>query len=152
MAFTRDTYYAALYAHLQTHTTGVVTWSRRHLAFSKLPAAAQPAVFVVAANQNAYMEPRCPTVWRLGVDVVGWVRATGQEGTLDTVLNTLLDSFEHALMSDSGTPGTLNTLGGLLQSMDFAGPIDINQREGGEEASFVIPLDMTVIGDAPGSG
>jgi hypothetical protein len=55
-------------------------------------------------------------------------------------------------MSDSGTPGTLNTLGGLLQSMDFAGPIDINQREGGEEASFVIPLDMTVIGDAPGSG
>ena len=152
MAFTRDTYYAALFERLQADVPGVVTWSRRHLKFSSLPASAQPAVFVVAANQNAYMEPRCPTIWRLGVDVVGWVRATGQEDTLDTVLNAIIDSVEHALMSPTGTPGTLTTLGGLLQSMDFAGPIDINQREGGEEASFVIPLDMVVIGDAPGSG
>jgi hypothetical protein len=152
VAFARDTYYAALYAHLQAHVTGVATWSRRHVKFSSLSAAAQPAVFVVAANQSPYMEARCPTIWRLGVDVVGWVRSTGQEDSLDTVINELVDSFEHALMSETGTPGTLTTLGGLLQSMSFAGDIDINQREGGEEASFVIPLDMLVIGDAPGSG
>ena len=152
MAFARDTYYAALYTHLQAHVTGITTWSRRHIQFSKLPAAAQPACLVLAANQNSYMEPRCPTVWQLGVDIVIWVRATGQEESLDTVLNVLIDSVEHGLMSETGTPGTLTTLGGLLQTMSFAGPIDINQREGAEEASVVIPLDMTVIGDAPGSG
>ena len=152
MAFARDTYYAALFTHLQAHVPGITTWSRRFLSFSKLPAAAQPACLVLAANQNSYMEPRCPTVWQLGVDVVIWVRATGQEDTLDTVLNKLIDAVEHGLMSESGTPGVLTTLGGLVQTLAFAGPIDINQREGAEEASVVIPLDMTVIGDAPGSG
>ena len=158
MAFARDTYYAALYEHLQANVKGITTWSRRHLQFSRVPAAAQPACLVLAANQNCYQEPGCPTVWTLGADIVIWVRASNQEDSLDTVLNELLDEVERVLLrgsTDTIPSGrqatTLTTLGGILQSMNFAGPWDINQREGAEEASVVIPIDMVVLGDNPGS-
>ena len=56
------------------------------LRFSRSPAASQPACLVLVANQNSYMEPRCPTVWTLGADIIIWVRATGQESSLDVVM------------------------------------------------------------------
>lgn len=158
MAFRRETYYAALFERLQAKVPGIVTWSRRHLQFSRIPAAAQPACLVLAANQDSVMETRLPTVWTLGVDIVIWVRSTGQEESLDTVLNDLVDAVDLALMREDGEPlaGQLDpfrtSLGGLVKKLSIAGPVDLNQREGAEEASVVIPIDMVVLGDNPASG
>ena len=155
MAFRRETYYAALFERLQARVPGITTWSRRHLQFSRIPAAAQPACLVLAASQDSVMETRLPTVWTLGADIVIWVRATGQEDSLDTVLNDLVDAVDAALLRDADEPlaGQLDpfrtSLGGLVKKISFAGPVDLNQREGAEEASVVIPIDMVVIGDNP---
>lgn len=155
MAFRREIYYEALFTRLQEKVPGIVTWSRRHLQFSRIPAAAQPACLLLAANQDSTMERGVPTVWNLGADIVIWVRSTGQEESLDTVLNDLVDAVELALMREEGEPlaGQLDpfrtSLGGLVKKLSIAGPVDINQREGAEEASVVIPIDMMVIGDNP---
>lgn len=156
MAFARDTYYAALYARLQQYVTGVVTWSRRDIRFSRLPSASQPACMVLVANQNSYMEAKCPTVWTLGADIVVWVRSTGQEDSLDVAMLAIADSIEAALMrKGSETPSTQNTLttlGGTVKTLSFAGPWEFHQYEGAEEASLVIPIDMVVLGDNPVAG
>lgn len=157
MAFRRDTYYQALYERLQAKVPGIVTWSRRHLHFSRLTAASQPACLVLAANQDSQQEAGAPRIWTLGADIVIWVRATGQEDNLDTVLNDLVDAVELALKRDIDDAhfgpfmeiDRLHTsLGGLVSSLYIAGPVELNQREGAEEASVVIPIDMIVLGDS----
>ncbi len=158
MAFARDTYYAALFARLQAKVPGVATWSRKHLHFSRLPAGTAPVGLLLVANQAPEMAFGLPTVWRLGADLVLWVRTTGQEDNLDTVLCELVDAVEAALLADADdthagqTATTQSTLGGLVQELTIAGPVDFNQTEGAESASVVIPIDMVVLGDDPADG
>jgi hypothetical protein len=152
----RDVVYQAIFDRLRAKVPGIVTWSRRSLHFSKLPASAQPACLVLAGSQEGQREPGGPPIWRLGVEVWVLVRATGQEATLDTVLNGLVDAFEAALARDPDeqhvgpymeTDRFYTTLGGLVSSVEIAGPIEFRQAEGGDQAEVVIPLDAIVLGD-----
>jgi len=156
MALARDAYYQALYERLMAKVPGVNTWTRKHLHFSRIPAGNTPIGLVLAANQTPHFEPNVPTVWNLGADLVFWIRTTGQEETLDTVLNDLVDSVENALArseDDLPPPGPFldldqlhTTLGGLVAEVSISGAVELNQEEGAEFASVVIPIDMVVLG------
>ena len=156
MAFERDIYYQALYERLRAKVPGIVTWSRRNLHFAKVPQAAHPVCCLIAANQDSSQEEGVPRVWTLGADVVIAVRSNGLEESLDTVLNGLVDAVEAALVRDPSEPQVgpfqqtdprQTTLGGLVHVLRIAGPVEFDQREGGDHAFVVIPIDMVVLGD-----
>lgn len=156
MALVRDTYYQALYERLQAKVPGINTWTRKHLHFARIPAGNTPIGLVLATNQTPNVEAGLPTVWNLGADLVFWIRTTGQEESLDTTLNELVDSVEAALSraaDDLPPPGPFldldpvhTTLGGLVAEVTISGPVELNQEEGAEFASVVIPIDMVVLG------
>ena len=155
--FARDPYYAALFERLKLRVPSVQTWSRRALTFAKLPAGAQPAGVLLVGTQASVHEPNAPRTWTLGADLVLFVRATGQEESLDTVLNELVDQVEAALLREADEAGTAgpfqqvdhlhSTLNGLVHEVSIGGAVEFYQAEGGEQATVIIPIDMVVLGD-----
>ena len=157
MAFTRDSYYSALYQRLQAKVDGIETWSRRDLHFSKLPSSAQPALLMLVTEQVANVELEgLPTTWTLNADLVVLARANNQEDNIDAVLNALVDKVEAALLFDpvlDATPSpyaqldTKNTtLGGLVASCGIAGAVSFIRTDGGDQCWATIPVEMVVHG------
>src|SRR5574343_1112736 len=138
----REAIYSALYARLQT-VTAIKKFSRRLKGWSDVPAAEQPALFMVQADEQPDNNEGRPTIWTLNVDVYVYTNiGKDTTGTPSVQMNSLLDAIEAAVASD--LPGFPQTLGGLVSHCWISGSIETDGGALDEQAVAVVPISMMV--------
>jgi hypothetical protein len=138
---TREAIYKALFERLST-IPGLNTKSRRLLHWDDVPAANQPALFVVQAGEVATRKKGVPATWTLRVEVYLYVQAgNDRDATPATVLNDLLDAVEASLVPEPGVGA--QTLGGLCRDCAISGDIETDEGLFGGQAVAIVPIEIT---------
>lgn len=142
-ARTREQVYSTLFTLLQTNLTGyagipaIQTWSRRFLDETVVPSLALPALFLVQGEERVERRSRGLVRWEYSVLIVLYFMAPTISGlTISplpvTAVNLWLDAIETVLLTKAPTgaglpPGTVQTLGGLVNDTYLDGVVAYNQ-------------------------
>jgi hypothetical protein len=141
MSVAREAVYAALFAKLSA-VPGIRTASRRLRHWADLPPSQQPALFQVQKAEAIGLEDGLPPRRQLSVEL--YLYATGSDPGVppSSILNPLIDAIEATLAPV--TPGTTQTLGGLVQHAWIAGRIETDEGVLGDQAVAILPVDILV--------
>lgn len=140
----REAIAAALFTLVKS-LPGLVTTSRRLKHWSDVPAEEQPALFQTQGKENVDTSAQkmgASNLHRLEFSVYIYVHNTDPTVTSASLLNPLLDALEAAL---STTPGTKQTLGGLVQHAFISGSIETDEGVLGDQAVAVIPIEVLAV-------
>ncbi|HEX3973397.1 MAG TPA: hypothetical protein VHX19_18845 [Stellaceae bacterium] len=139
----REPIYAALFA-LAAGAASFVTVSRRLRHWSDVGAAEQPALFMIQKSETAEERRPLPVKWRASVDLYIYAQAPDELTPPATVLNSLLDAVETALMPDPVSH--VQSLGGLVSHCWIAGRIQTDEGVLGGQAVAIVPVEILVSG------
>ncbi len=143
---TRESIYAALYA-LVAQAASFATTGRRLRHWTDVPAAEQPALFLVQKGETAKTRRGQPTEWTLSVDLYLYCQAPDESSSPASILNPLLDAVVAAL-KPAGNDLAVNaqTLGNQVSHCWIAGRIVTDEGALGGQAVAIVPIDILVAG------
>ncbi len=145
----REAAYQALYERLTAKVTDLAHTSRKWQDYTQVPA--QPAMLVVATHHTPETEPRLPTVWKLGAEVIFYVKVDpASTDSPDTALNGWIEQVDAALAIQPGEraphgPATQTTLGGAVIRAWMSGPTTLFQGLEGGQSVAIVPIDMILV-------
>ena len=139
----REAIYEALFA-LVAGAASFATTSRRLRHWTDVPAAEQPALFLVQKSELAKTKRGQPSEWTLSVDLYVYCQAPDELTAPSTVLNPLLDAIVAALAPQGlDLAANVQTLGGLVSHCWIAGKIETDEGALGGQAVAIIPIELT---------
>lgn len=153
VALDREVIYQALHDRLKAKVADFVWTGRRYRSPDDgLSAEEQPALCVLATDQQSQQERGRPTVWALGAVLIVWVQvANDVDVSPDTQLNQLVTKVEQALMRDPLEPildpsePYHTTLGGLVSRAWISGTVDFYQGTVAGQGAVTIPVEMLAL-------
>ena len=143
MQIARESVYAALFDRLAS-LRELATASRRLKHWSDVPAAAQPALYLVQRNERPRQTRGQPAAWTLQALLYLYVNAGSDPDAVPaSSLNRLLDAIETALAPDAATG--VQSLGGLVSHcwIDGSG-IETDEGVLGAQAVAIVPINILV--------
>jgi hypothetical protein len=158
----RELIYSAFFNVLQNGlvnnpTVPVVTFSRRFLVDPlSMPSNAMPALIQMEIGEKAERSHRGLIKYHLGVLILYFFQSLSISGTGSpppvTAVNNILDAIEEVVLGkdqngNSLPPGTVQTLGGMVNDVFFEGTIEFNQEEfdiPGKTGLISIPVILEV--------
>ena len=138
----REPIYVAQFSLLAA-VPGLVTSSRKLLHWSKVPAIAQPALFMAQGSEVAKRVTGQPTVWTLDVKAYLYVNTSGDVAPT-TTLNSILDAIETTM--NPALAGSHQTLGNLVHDARIEGTIETDEGTLGDQAVAIIPIRIITAG------
>lgn len=139
--FTRETYYAALFALLTT-SPGLKTVDRRVPLLENMDAAKLPGLFMAVGKQETRQQRGLPPIHVLGAEVFLYAANPDRTISADIVLNGLIDAVEAVLKPDPST--NVFTLGGLVSHCWIDADTEVFSGALGERAAAIVPIKMLV--------
>lgn len=141
---TRETYYAALFALLQSLQAGgaVQTADRRVRFLNEMGAAELPALFMAVDRQTLQQRRGQPPRHQLGARVFLYAANPDRHTAAGIALNGLLDALEAALAPPAGAG--VQTLGGLVSHAWIEGPVEVFEGPQGERSAAIVTVQMLV--------
>lgn len=148
MSFTRETYYEALFAFLQTlgpvagggnGTFAVV--DRRVILLEKAKNGELPALYMSVGNQKTEQLRGVPPKRSLSAMVYLYALNTDRHLSAGIALNGLIDALEQAI---DPFPATVQTLGGIVSHCWIEGETEIFEGPLGEKAAAIARIWMLV--------
>jgi len=140
----RESVAAALFA-LASSTAGFITTSRRLKHWSDVPAEDQPALFQAQGKESVDVQVQKmggPNTHKLAFQLYVYVHNTDPTIAPASLLNPILDAIEAKL---TPTPGTKQTLGGLVQHAFISGAIETDEGVLGDQAVAIIPVEVLAV-------
>lgn len=143
-AFTRETYYAALFAALGDVTFAPLlnTISRRAQVLTGMNPAELPALFMVVGKEDMKQRRGLPPVHILTADILLYAANPDRHTAADIALNGMVDTLEAALAPDPVT--NVFTLGGAVSHCWLDGVIEKFSAPLGERAAAIATISMLV--------
>ena len=136
----REPIYAALFG-LLAGAADFATTSRRMRPWGSLSAAEQPALFMRPKAEHAiFVTLGAPPVWRLVVEVEVYVHVSNPYVAPMTVLNSLIDAVEAALVSSPATGMQNLGLPEMVKHAYIVGKIEIDEVN--DQAFATIPVEI----------
>lgn len=118
--------------------------SRRQMHWDDVNVTDCPAFFMVQKGQTATRATRSPTVWTFEVDLIVYVKTSGDhKDTPSTALNAVLDAIE-AVMAPVNVVDPRQTLGGLVHDCRIEGAVETDEGALGETAVAIVPVRIIV--------
>jgi hypothetical protein len=142
-AIVRETYYAALFALLESVVTtpALVTIGRKVRVLDGMNDGELPALFMAVGKQPTTRQQSIAK-HRLEAHVFLYAANPDQNTTADMVLNGLIDAVEAAL---EPSPGFTNqTLGGVVSHCWIEGDTEVFAGPLGTRAAAIVPVVMVV--------
>lgn len=148
--FVRETVYSRIFAFWQALTIGgnpaFMTATRRADHWDKVSSEESPALLQRQRGESATYRKGLPTLWRLEMDLLVYVRTNAQQDTgviPSQILNPLLDAITAAVAIDD-LSNNAATLGGIVSHCAIEGQIQIFQGDLGDEEVAIVPLMVVV--------
>jgi len=144
MSIARETYYAALFAVLQSLQSGgtVQICDRRVRFLNEMGAAELPALFMAVDRQQLTQRRGQPARHQLGARLFLYAANPDRHTAAGIALNGLLDALESALAPPVGAE--VQTLGGLVSHAWIEGPIEVFEAPQGERSAAIVTVQMLV--------
>lgn len=145
---TREPIYAALAAYFAGLTVGgaaafkLATRVPKH--WQDVAAEDCPALLLRPVSETAEARRGLPPKWALDVELLLYVRHELNENA-SALLNPLLDAIEAALQTTDPQTGS-STLGGIVSSAMWAGPVQLHLGTLDNEAVAICPIRVVVAG------
>jgi hypothetical protein len=141
---TRETYYTALFALLQSlQTAGTVQTADRRVRFlNEMGAAELPALFMAVDRQTLQQRRGLPPRHQLGARVFLYAANPDRHTAAGIALNGLLDALEAAIAPPAGAD--VQTLGGLVSHAWIEGPVEVFEGPQGERSAAIVTVQMLV--------
>jgi hypothetical protein len=144
MSITRETYYATLWALVQS-SSSFVTKSRRVRLLQDMEDSELPAVFLSVNHQPTEPSINSPAKYKLGALVYLYCANPTQEIAADIALNGLVDALETALAPAPGQ-GSQNLGRDDVQGAWLSGTVEIYPAPNGTRAAAIVPIEIHVFG------
>jgi len=141
---TRETYYGALFALLQSLAGGgaFATCDRRVRFLHEMGAAELPALFMAVDRQQLIQRRGQPSRHQLGARLFVYAANPDRHTAAGIALNGLLDALDTALAPPTGSDA--QTLGGLVSHAWIDGPIEVFEAPQSERAAAIVTVQMLV--------
>ena len=140
----REAVAAALFA-LASSVAGFKVTSRRLKHWSDVPAEDQPALFQSQGKElvdTAAAKMGAPNTHKFDFQIYIYVHSSDAAVVPSSLLNPILDAIEAKLAT---TPGTKQTLGGLVQHAFISGSIETDEGVLGDQAVAIIPIEVLAV-------
>lgn len=131
--------------NLAKTTGGFITTSRRLKHWSDVSAEDQPALFQSQGKElvdTAAAKMGAPNTHKLEFQLCIYAHSTDIAVPPSSLLNPILDALEAAL---TPTPGTKQTLGGLVQHAFISGSIETDEGVLGDQAVAIVPIEVLAV-------
>lgn len=140
----RESIAAALFT-LVSSVGGFKVTSRRLKHWSDVPAEDQPALFQAQGKEIVDITTQRmggPNVHRFAFQLYIYVHNNDLNVVPSSLLNPFLDAIEAVLTT---TPGTKQTLGGLVQHAYISGAIETDEGVLGDQAVAIVPIEVLAV-------
>jgi hypothetical protein len=142
-AITRETYYGALFRHLEIVLGAqFVTIDRRVKLMEEMAAGELPALFMAVGHQKTQQSLKQEPIRDLAATVFLYAANPSQTVSADMELNRLVDALEAAIAPAPAF--TVQTLGGIVHYCRIEGTTEVFPGPNGERAAAIVPIQMRV--------